>query len=73
VLLIAYGVLCWVNDARLYGEVNAIGGVKQGPQWALGIMQEVGYLLFIGGACGLGRTVGARQTGPTEAGRIGGP
>jgi hypothetical protein len=73
VLLIAYGVLSWVNDARLYGEMNDLGGVKVGPQASLRLMQEVGYLLFIGGARGLGRTVGARQTGPTEAGRIGGP
>jgi hypothetical protein len=34
-LLITYGVLCWVNDARLYGEMNDLGGVKVGPLWAL--------------------------------------
>ena len=49
VLLIAYGVLSWVNAFRLYGEVTAIGGVKQGPQWALGIIRDVSYLLFLGG------------------------
>jgi hypothetical protein len=32
VLLIASGVLYWVNEILLYGEVNAFGGVKQGPQ-----------------------------------------
>src|SRR5215212_3539988 len=68
VLLITYGVLCWVNDARLYGEVNAIGGVKQGPQWALGIMQEVGYLLFIGGLASLvGLLEHARRARPKQA------
>jgi hypothetical protein len=71
VLLIASGVLYWVNETRLYAEVTDIGGVKQGPQWALGLVQGVSYLLFLGGARGLVRTVGARQTGPTEAGRIG--
>ncbi len=50
VLLIAYGVLSWVIAARLYGEYNDLGGVKLGPQWALGLMQGAGYLLFFGGS-----------------------
>jgi hypothetical protein len=41
VLLIAYGVLSWVNETRLYLEVNAIGGTKLGPQWALGLVYDV--------------------------------
>ena len=45
----AYGVL----SARLYGEVNDLSGSKLGPQASLGIMQEVGYLLFLGGLAGL--------------------
>jgi hypothetical protein len=52
-LLIAYGVLCWVNLALLYGEVNAIGGVKVDSLWALEIVRDVGYLLFIGGLASL--------------------
>ena len=68
-LLIAYGVLSWVNDARLYGEMNDLGGVKVGRQWALRLMQEVGYLLFIGGLAGLvGLVERARRTRPRQAG-----
>ena len=52
VLLIASGVLYWVNETLLYGEVTDIGGVKQGPQWALGLVYDVGYLLFLGGFAG---------------------
>ena len=48
VLLIAYGVLSWIIAARLYGEMNDLGGVKLGPQASLRLIQEVGYLLFIG-------------------------
>ncbi|HEY6581455.1 MAG TPA: hypothetical protein VIZ60_10030 [Rubrobacter sp.] len=67
-LLIAYGVLSWVKDALLYGEVNAIGGVKQGPQWALGIMQDVSYLLFLVGLAGLfGLLERARRARPRQA------
>ena len=69
VLLIAYGVLSWVNETRLYGEVTAIGGVKQGPRWALGIIQGVGYLLFFGGLVGLfGLLERARRARPRQAG-----
>ena len=50
VVLIASGVLSWVNETLLYGEVTNIGGVKLGPQWALGLMQGAGYLLFFGGS-----------------------
>ena len=53
VLLIASGVLYWVNEARSYAEVTDIGGEKQGPQWALGLVQDVSYLLFLGGLAGL--------------------
>jgi hypothetical protein len=68
VLLIAYGVLRWVIAALLYGEVNAIGGVKVGPQWALGIMQDVSYLLFLVGLAGLfGLLERARRAGPRQA------
>jgi hypothetical protein len=31
-------------------EVEDIGGEKQGPRWALGLIQAVGYLLFLGGS-----------------------
>jgi hypothetical protein len=69
VLLIAYGVLSWVNDARLYGEMNDLGGVKVGPQASLRLMQEVGYLLFIGGLAGLvGLVERARRARPKQAG-----
>jgi hypothetical protein len=69
VLLIAYGVLSWVNDARLYLEMNDLGGVKVGPQWALGLMQDVSYLLFIGGLAGLvGLVERARRARPRQAG-----
>ena len=68
VLLIAYGVLSWVNAFRLYGEVTAIGGVKQGPQWALGIIRDVSYLLFLGGLAGLfGLVERARRARPGHA------
>jgi hypothetical protein len=49
VLQIASGVLYWVKETLLYGEVTGIGGERQGPQWALGLVQDVSYLLFIGG------------------------
>jgi hypothetical protein len=69
VLLMAYGVLSWVNAARLYGEVNNLGGVKLGPQWALGLMQGVGYLLFLAGLAGLfGLLERARRVQPGQAG-----
>jgi hypothetical protein len=68
VLLIAYGVLSWVNETRLYGEVTDIGGVKQGPLWALGIIQDVSYLLFFGGLAGLfGLLERARRARPRQA------
>jgi hypothetical protein len=70
VLLIPSGVLYWVNETRLYGEETAIGGEAQGPQWALGLVQDVSHLLFLGGLAGL-FALGERQTGTTEAGRIG--
>jgi hypothetical protein len=66
VLLIAYGVLSWVNEAMLYGEE------KQGPLWALGIIEDVSYLLFLGGLVGLfGLLERARRTRsrPTGWGR----
>jgi hypothetical protein len=69
VLLIAYGILSWVIAARLYGEVNDLGGVKLGPQWALGIVQHVSYLLFLGGIAGLlGLLERARRARPRQAG-----
>jgi hypothetical protein len=69
VLLIASGVLSWVNEARLYGEVTAIGGDKRGPRWALGLVYDVGYLLFIGGLAGLfGLVERARRARPRQAG-----
>jgi hypothetical protein len=69
VLLIAYGVLSWVNETRLYGEVTDIGGDKLGPQWALGLVYDVSYLLFLGGLAGLfGLLERARRTGPRQAG-----
>jgi hypothetical protein len=68
VLLIAYGVLSWVNETRLYGEVTDIGGEKQGPQWALGLVNDVSYLLFLGGLAGLfGLLEHARRAGPRQA------
>ncbi len=68
-LLIAYGVLSWVNAALLYGEETAIGGEKLGPQWALGLVYDVGYLLFIGGLAGLfGLLERARRARPRQAG-----
>jgi hypothetical protein len=68
VLLIASGVLSWVNEALLYGEETAIGGEAQGPQWALGLVYEVGYLLFIGGLAGLfGLLERARRARPSQA------
>jgi len=71
VVLIASGVLYWVNDARLYGEVTAIGGDKLGPQWALGIIQDVSYLLFLGGLVGLfGLLDRARRTRPRQVGWV---
>ncbi|MDQ3638096.1 MAG: hypothetical protein M3426_08905 [Actinomycetota bacterium] len=71
VLLIASGVLSWVNEALLYGEVTAIGGDKLGPQWALGLIQAVGYLLFLGGLAGLfGLLERARRTRPRQAGSV---
>jgi hypothetical protein len=71
VLLIAYGILSWVNEARLYGEFTDIGGVKQGPQWALGLVYDVGYLLFIGGLAGLFGLLGrARQALPRQGGSV---
>jgi hypothetical protein len=71
VLLIAYGVLSWVNETRLYGEVTDIGGVKQGPLWALGIIQDVSYLLFFGGLAGLfGLLERARRARPRQAGSV---
>ena len=67
-LLIVYGVLSWVNEARLYGEMNELSGVKIGPQWALGLMQDVSYLLFIGGLAGLfGLVERARRARPRQA------
>ena len=69
VLLIASGVLSWVNEALLYGEETDIGGEKQGPQWALGLVHEVGYLLFLGGLAGLfGLLERARRARPRQAG-----
>jgi hypothetical protein len=69
VLLIAYGVLSWVNETRLYGEVTDIGGDKLGPQWALGLVYDVSYLLFLGGLAGLfGLLERARRTRPRQAG-----
>ncbi len=71
VLLIAYGVLSWINEARLYGEVTDIGGEAQGPQWALGLIQVVGYLLFLGGLAGLfGLVERARRDRPRQAGSV---
>lgn len=68
VLLIAYGILSWVIAARLYGEVNDLGGDKLGPQASLGIMQEVGYLLFFWGLAGLfGLVERARRVQPGQA------
>jgi len=70
VLLIAYGVLSWVNAARLYGEVTtsaASSSARNGP-WASCKGPATCCSL---GARGLVRTVGARQTGPTGAGNIG--
>jgi hypothetical protein len=67
-LLIAYGVLSWVNEARLYGEVNDLGGVKHGPLWALGLVQGVGHLLLIGGFAALfGLLECARRARPRQA------
>jgi hypothetical protein len=69
VLLIASGVLSWVNEALLYGEETDIGGEKQGPQWALGLVHEVGYLLFLAGLAGLfGLLERARRARPRQAG-----
>jgi hypothetical protein len=69
VLLIASGALYWVNETRLYGEVTAIGGEAQGPQWALGLVYDVSYLLFLGGLAGLfGLLERARRTRPRQAG-----
>jgi hypothetical protein len=71
VLLIASGVLYWVNETRLYGEVTAIGGERQGPQWALGLVQDVSYLLFLGGLAGLyGLLERARRARPRQAGLV---
>jgi len=71
VLLIASGVLYWVNEALLYGEVTAIGGARQGPQWALGLIQDVSYLLFFGGLAGLfGLLERARRARPRQAGWV---
>jgi hypothetical protein len=61
VLRIAYGVLSWVNDARVYAE-------KQGPLWALDLVYDVGSLLFIGGLAGLfGLLERARRARPRQA------
>jgi hypothetical protein len=71
VLLIASGVLYWVNETRLYGEVTAIGGEAQGPQWALGLVQDVSCLLFLGGLAGLfGVLERARRARPRQAGWV---
>ena len=71
VLLIGYGVLSWVNESRLYGEVTAIGGQTLGPQWALGLVYDVGHLLFIGGLAGLfGLVERARRARPRQAGSV---
>jgi hypothetical protein len=71
VLLIASGVLYWVNETRLYGEETAIGGEKLGPQWALGLVQDVSYLLFLGGLAGLyGLLERARRARPRQAGSV---
>jgi hypothetical protein len=71
VLLIASGVLYWVNETRLYGEETAIGGEKLGPQWALGLVEDVSYLLFSGGLAGLfGMLDRARRTRPRQAGSL---
>jgi hypothetical protein len=71
VLLIASGVLYWVNETRLYGEVNALGGDKQGPQWALGLVADVSYLLFLGGLASLfGLLERARRSRPRQAGLV---
>jgi hypothetical protein len=68
VLLIASGVLYWVNEARSYAEVTDIGGVKQGPQWALGLVHDVSYLLLLGGLAGLfGLLERARRARPRQA------
>jgi hypothetical protein len=67
VLLIAYGVLYWVKLARG-------GGLDSGsppPEEALLpiFMQDVSYLLFLGGLAGLfGLLERARRTGPRQAG-----
>ena len=71
VLLIASGVLSWVNEARLYGEFTDLGGEKQGPQWALGLVQEASYRLFLGGLAGLfGLVERARRARARQAGSV---
>ena len=71
VLLIAYGVLSWVNEALQYGEVTAIGGERRGPRWALGLVYDVSSLLFIGGLAGLfGLVERARRARPRRAGSV---
>jgi hypothetical protein len=69
VLLIAYVVLMWAKAARFAGVLSDYGSPP--PEEALLpiFMQDVSYLLFLGGLAGLfGLLERARRTGPRQAG-----